>query len=111
MDITISVSHPTGSPGPKSRAQMGEDGHGVVTWAMDEPHRVAIGRSYPEDNNDVCPVWGDRLPWKSVTVVVDAEDEADAIFCLECCHGGASVSRRKVLDDGRVALRSDYQCW
>ena len=81
-----------------------------MSWVFKEPYRVAVGRSYPEQDNDVCPVWGDRVPWKSVTVVVPADEEGDAAYCLAMAHGG-EFSRRKVLADGRVALRSDYQAW
>jgi len=94
--ITIGVLHPKGNPGLKSD----ED----PCWVFNLPHRVARYQ-------DRCPVWGDEVPYKSVTVVVGASDEEDAEYSLEYVHGGGSVSRRKELKDGRVALRSDYQCW
>lgn len=79
-------------------------------WVFEDPYRVAVGRSYPESKNDICPVWGDRMPWKSVTVIVPADEEDDAAFCLACAHG-SGYSNRKVLEDGRIALRSDYTAW
>ena len=94
--ITIIVSEPTGGPGRKSD----ED----PCWVFDEPYLVARQR-------ERCPVWGDEVPFKSVTVIVDADDEGDAEYSLGYVHGGDCVSRRKELKDGRVALRSDYQCW
>lgn len=57
-----------------------------------------------------CPVFGDTVPYKSVTVVFDADQEADVAYWLAYVHGGP-YARRKVLEDGRVALRSDYQAW
>ena len=81
-----------------------------MTWVFKAPYRVAVGRTYPEQDNDICPVWGDRLPWKSTTVIVEAAEEDDATYCLACAHGGG-YERRKVLPDGRVALRSNYQAW
>jgi hypothetical protein len=74
-----------------------------MCWALKAPYRVAGG-------DDTCPVWGDRVPWKSVTVIVEASEEDAAAYCLSMAHG-AGWSRRKVLDDGRVALRSDYAAW
>jgi hypothetical protein len=74
-----------------------------MTWALKAPYRVAA-------TDDVCPVWGDRVPYKSVTVIVEASEEDAATYCLACAHGGG-YSRRLVLADGRVALRSDYQAW
>ena len=64
----------------------------------------------PDDQGDVCPVWGDIVPWKSLTVIVPPELENAATYCLACMHG-AGYSRRKVLEDGRVAFRSDYAAW
>lgn len=78
-----------------------------MNWVMREPYRGAVGN---RDEVNRCPVWGDRLPWKSATVIVPAELEQHAAFCLACMHGGG-YSRRGVLEDGRVALRSDYLAW
>jgi hypothetical protein len=58
-----------------------------------------------------CPIFKDFIPYKSVTVVCKAEQEQEVIYWLEYVHGGNSVSGRKELKDGRIALRSDYQCW
>ena len=49
-----------------------------MSWVFKEPYRVAYGRKYPEQDNDVCPVWGGRMSWKSVTVVVPADEEGAA---------------------------------
>ena len=60
---------------------------------------------------DICPIWRDKVPFKSVTVVCRKEDEGDVAYWLEFVHGGGSISRRKKLPKGKVALRSDYQAW
>ena len=88
------------------------------SWVFKAPYRVAFGSTHTQNEAGewvpcagvVCPVWGDVLPYRSTTVIVDAKEEEAAAFCLACAHGGG-WSRRKVLKDGRVALRSDYQAW
>ena len=74
-----------------------------MCWVFKAPYCVAA-------TDDVCPVWGDTLPYKSVTVAVPADEEHAAAYCLAMAHG-AGWSRRKVLQDGRVSLRSNYQGW
>jgi len=64
-------------------------------------------KGYPS----TCPIWKDKLPYKSVTVVCKKEQVPDVVYWLEFVHGGDSVSRMKDLPKGKVALRSDYQCW
>jgi len=61
--------------------------------------------------SDVCPVWHDKIPYKSVTIICDKQQEGDCEYWLEYVHGGGSVTRRKELSKGKVALRSDYQAW
>lgn len=63
------------------------------------------------ESMNVCPIWGDTLKYKSATFVCEREQELDVIEWLEYVHGGGCISRRKVLPDGKIALRSDYQCW
>lgn len=58
----------------------------------------------------VCPIWKDVLPYKSVTVVCDEKDLNATIQWLSYVHGG-EYSRDKRLPDGKIAIRSDYQCW
>jgi hypothetical protein len=74
-----------------------------MCWVFRAPYVAAR-------HDEKCPVWGDMVPYKSVTVVVPADEEDDAAYCLSMAHGGG-YSRRKVLDGGRVALRSDYAAW
>ena len=74
-----------------------------MVWVVKTPYLAAA-------QGETCPVWGDVVPYKSVTVVVPRKDEADAEYCLACHHGG-HWSRRKDLGRGFIAIRSDYQCW
>lgn len=61
--------------------------------------------------NKFALFWGDTIPYKSVTVISDSKQEDEVSYWLEFVHGGDSISNRKELNDGRIALRSDYQCW
>lgn len=67
-------------------------------------------------HDQVCPIWGDVLPYKSVTVVVPAEHVRaqrvpEVIYWLTFVHGADCVSRRWSIPDGTVAIRSDYTAW
>lgn len=64
-------------------------------------------KGYP----DKCPIWHDKIPYKSVTVVCGVLQEPDVEYWLDFVLGTNSVSRRKVLPKGKLALRSDYKCW
>lgn len=57
-----------------------------------------------------CPIFRDRLPYKSVTVVCKPEQEDEVCYWLDYVHGGG-ISKRKVLKDGKIAIRSNYMCW
>lgn len=57
-----------------------------------------------------CPIFGDKLPYKSVTAVCTAEEAPWVIHWLEYVNGGGCVNQARALPDGRVALRSDYMC-
>lgn len=59
---------------------------------------------------EVCPIWGDTLPRKSVTVICNADQEDDVSYWLHHVHGAYCVSARLELKDGRIAMRSDYMC-
>ena len=58
----------------------------------------------------VCPVWGDLLPYKSVTAICDAGDAPEVMYWLSYVHGGG-YEKTKRLPDGRMAIRSNYQAW
>lgn len=67
---------------------------------------MIVARGY-----ETCPVFNDIVPCKSVTVICDKEQESDVTYWLEYVHGGNCISESKILDDGKIALRSDYMCW
>ena len=60
---------------------------------------------------DICPIFNDEVPYKSVTVVCPKSQYDEVVYWLEYVHGGDCVSITKELDDLRIAIRSDYQCW
>ena len=74
-------------------------------------HGMLVATSHEDGLPSVCPIWKDKLPYKSVTIVCEPSIEEEVIYWLEYVHGGGSVSRRKKLDNGKIALRSNYQCW
>ena len=59
---------------------------------------------------DVCPIWKDKLQYKSVTAICSEEEFDDVTFWLEYVHGGG-YEKVKKLPDGKVAIRSYYQAW
>lgn len=60
-----------------------------------------------------CPIFGDAVPYKSVTIVFDPEKYPydEVTYWLSYVHGGGCIDKEIVLDDGKIAIRSDYQCW
>ena len=60
---------------------------------------------------DVCPVWKDVLPYKSVTVICDFKQRDEVEYLLRYVHGGGCVSDTQVLPGGKYAIRSNYMCW
>lgn len=59
----------------------------------------------------ICPVWKDRLPYKSVTVICDEAQVNEVKYWLSYVHGGNNVIKEKSLADGKYAIRSNYTCW
>ncbi len=59
---------------------------------------------------NTCPIWHDSMPLKSVTVVCEPNQEEEVKYWLSYVHGG-EYAARKELADGRIALRSNYECW
>lgn len=59
----------------------------------------------------VCPILGDKLPYKSVSVVCKVEDYNAVEYWLEYVHGGGCVERVVDLKDGMMLVRSNYMCW
>lgn len=90
-----------------SNGMMVARGYGRVMSGFTQEEKDRLVAEIPE----VCPVWGDVLPYKSVTVICPADQEEQVSYWLEYVHGGHSISRRKELPEGKVALRSNYMCW
>ena len=63
------------------------------------------------ESKSKCPIFKDKIDYKSFTVIVDKDLQRSAEYWCEYFHGGGSVSRTMNLDNNKVAIRSDYQCW
>jgi len=75
-------------------------------------HRgMLVATSHDDGLPSICPVWGDKLQYKSVTVICRPCFEEEVKYWLEYVHGGGSVTRRKVISKNEIALRSEYQAW
>ena len=74
---------------------------------VDDGMVVAHGKPYKAVK---CPIFRDVIPYKSGTVVCSKEQLPGVLQHLMNAHGG-SHSGEKVLSDGRIAIRSDYQAW
>lgn len=67
--------------------------------------------------NDTCPIFKDKVPYKSVTVICEPSQQNEVEYWLEFVHGGGSVSKSRIVAKnanqyaGKLAIRSDYQCW
>ena len=80
-------------------------------WGLftDDHERVHSGMVVARQDT-LCPVWGDVVPYKSATIVCQPDQEGEVDYWIGYVQGGGP-SARKVLDDGRIALRSDYHAW
>lgn len=79
---------------------------GLPTMSAEEKAKTQKKIQVP----DICPVWKDKLPYKSVTVICDESQADEVIHWLSYVHGG-EYSQRRNLTGGKVAFRSDYQAW
>ena len=61
--------------------------------------------------DETCPVFKDKLPYKSVTVICDVDQEDAVTYWLSFVHGGDCVQDIKKLKGNKLGIRSDYQCW
>lgn len=111
--IKCKVSNPS-VPAPSKLTQ--EDVWGKVdfNYKTGKDKRISKGmivasqaKGYP----DKCPVWHDNIPKKSVTVICTNLQEPDVEYWLDYVLGAHSVSKRKSLPKGKLALRADYKCW
>ena len=105
VELDIYVSQPTV---PKAKRITLDDVLGVLEEGT---HKRLTEGMVVARGGDTCPIFGDEVPYKSVTVVCDIEDATEVQYWLEYIHGANSVSDAKLLGDGRIAMRSDYQCW
>jgi len=62
-------------------------------------------------SDEICPVWRDVLPYKSVTAICNKIQQEEVIYWLEYVYGGESISKIKELSNDKVAIRSNYMCW
>jgi len=62
-------------------------------------------------SGDTCPIFKDKVPYKSETVICTIDQYPEVIYWLDYVNGGNSVSKEKQLNDDLIALRSDYKCW
>lgn len=104
-NISMFVSGPSGDePDSLTKEDVwGEFDHESLTKLSDG---MIVART-----DEQCPHFEDTVPYKSVTVVCEANQEQEVHYWLEYVHGGNSVSMRKELPNNQIALRSDYQCW
>ena len=63
------------------------------------------------ENPPTCPIWGDKVPWKSVTIVCTKEQVGEVEYWCVFVHGGDCISKIKHLGDNKVAIRSNYMAW
>ena len=103
--ITIIISEP---PKPVVHKLTKEDVWGKFD---EETHQRLSPGMIVARSEQICPVWKDKLPYKSVTVICKAEEVGEVIYWLGYVHGGDSVSKQRKIAGGKVALRSDYMCW
>jgi len=87
-----------------------------VFGKFDETHTRIDNGMIVARQDQVCPIWGDVLPYKSVTVVIPELGVHDGIigdveYWLTFVHGGDNISKRRSMPDGTVAIRSNYTAW
>ena len=104
MKLTINVNNPTV---PEAKVLTQED----VWGKLDENYNRISSGMIVARTDEVCPIFKDKVPYKSVTVVCNSSQVNEVIYWLEYVHGGDSVSKVRALPDGKAAIRSDYQCW
>jgi len=117
MEIDVKILNPTE---PEARHLTQDDVWGKMEMESEYipkipikwiHHGMVVASSADDGLPKVCPVWGDELPYKSVTVICRPCFEQEVKYWLEYVHGGGSVTRRKVISKNEIALRSDYQAW
>lgn len=82
-----------------------------IDWGMIVAKGYSNSYEGKKEIPQVCPIWEDELGYKDVTVVCDEGVSSDVIYWLEYVHGANSVTALKEIEGGKVAIRSEYQCW
>ena len=100
---TVIISNPTK---PTAKHLMKDD-----VWGKFENNKLIDNGMIVARSEEICPIFKDKLPYKSVTVVCAAEQESEVSYWLEYVHGGNSISKIKKIANGKIAIRSNYMCW
>lgn len=79
-------------------------------WDENTNKRVSDGMIVSR-SDETCSIFGDIVPYKSVTVICNEEQFNDVKYWLGYVQGGGCISKTKKLDNNKLAIRSDYQCW
>ena len=82
-----------------------------VWGRFDSDHKKISDGMIVARRDDICPVFGDKVPYKSVTVVCKSEEVNEVLYWLSYVHGGDNINGMKEVGKGKVAIRSDYMCW
>lgn len=61
--------------------------------------------------NEICPIFGDRLGYKDTTFICEKSQVDDVLYWITYVHGEDCITKEKDLGSGKVAFRSEYQCW
>ena len=109
MNFTLKVSEPTVPVAKKVTEDQVwgtrvYDDNGVPEYRKDDG--MILARSEQK-----CPIFGDVVPYKSVTVLCNIEQEKEVQYWLEYVQGAGCISRRRMVKVGKIALRVDYKCW
>ena len=84
---------------------------GMIAARQIDPHiNSGLKEQLDKCYKTICPVWHDKLQYKSKTIICKPEEEDEVIYWITYVEGGLPTER-KVLDNGRIALRADYQAW
>lgn len=105
ISTKIIIKSPNGEP-PENLTK--EDVWGV--FDMEKMERTSEGMIVAR-HKDICPIFKDEVPYKSVTVVCPKKRYDEVVYWLEYVHGADCVTMIEELDDLRIAIRSEYQCW
>lgn len=103
--INVFLSGPSGKV-PKNIKK--EDVWGK--WDLKHNIKIKEGMIVSE-TNEKCTIFKDIVPYKSVTIICNKDQTEEVIYWLEYVQGANCVTKKKELDNYKVALRSDYQCW